>query len=170
MRIASAAIFATEQSALLGEALLRSRNIVADMREGGIPEHDPGGCDLDQLIGRVHAADFLLWSAGDGIDRHRYVGRRHRHLEPMRRRNGSGAVVEIVQGGAHGHRDARLRRPPPQRDRRDHDLAELVANGLVAERRIAAVERLKAAGEQSGRGEHDGEPRQWLCTMLKRPH
>ena len=88
----------------------------------------------------------------------------------MRRRNGSAAVVEIeLQGVAHGHRDARLRRPLPQRDRRDHDLGEPVANALVAER-IAAVEGLKTAGEESGCGEHNSEPRQRLCTMLKPPH
>jgi hypothetical protein len=52
---------------LPGEALLRSGNIVADMRDGGILEHDLGGCDFDQLIACGQAADFLLWSAADRI-------------------------------------------------------------------------------------------------------
>jgi hypothetical protein len=81
------------------------------------------------------------------------------------------AAIEIeLQGVAYGHRDARLRRSLPHRDRRDQDLGELVANALIADRRVAAVERLETAGEESGRGEHNGEPRQRLYATFKPPH
>jgi hypothetical protein len=78
--------------------------------------------DLDELIGGSDAADFLIRTAADWIDRQCYVPCRDRHIEPMGRRNGTGGAIEIeLQRVVKSNGDARLRVPcrTPQNDRRD---------------------------------------------------
>ena len=78
----------------------------------------------------------------------------------MRRRHDPGSAVEIVlQGVVRDDGNARLRRSLPRRDRRDQHLGELVANAFVAERWIAAIQRLETAGDEAGRNQRDTEPR-----------
>src|SRR6516164_4248736 len=130
------------------------------MREGGVLEHDLAGRDLNELVARAHAAHLLGRTSGDRIDRNRYIDRRLRHVELMCRRNGAGGAVEIkLQGVVQGNGDARLRRSLPHRDWRNQHFGEPVTHALVAERWIAAVERLETAGKESSRSHYRRKPR-----------
>jgi hypothetical protein len=153
------AVLRVDLGALLREALLRPGYIVADVGRGAVANHNFAGLDFNQLISYRHTPNFLRRPAADRIDRHRYVDGVYRHFQLMRGRRRAGAAIEIkLQGIAQSDGDTLLRRSLPRRDWRDHDLGELVANAFVAQRRISAIKRLKAPGDQTGRGQRQGEP------------
>src|SRR5689334_22834417 len=123
------------------------------MRDSRIFEHDLAGRDLSELIGRTEPADFLSRPSRDRVDRYRYIDRCHRDIEPVRRSHRASGAIEVeLQGVAHGNGDTCLRRSLPRRNWRNQHLGELVANALVAQRWITAVERLETAGQQRARG------------------